>query len=1086
MVRRTLFCAFALITLLRAQTSTGEIDVAVTDASEAVIVGARVSVIGAATGATARMTVTNSFGLAAIPLLNPGTYEVRVEKDGFKTLLRKGIVLQVTEVVSLRLSLELGATTQSITIAEQAPLVDTTTNAEGQVVGNQTMEQLPLNGRNYLQLAILTAGTVPSANKDQSFSAFGNRGMQNEYLLDGGLNESFIRGIDNHQRDAMRPSLEAIEEFKVQTSSYSAEYGASAGGVVTVVTKSGSNQIHGSAFEFLRNSAIAARDFFAPPGPTPPLIFNEFGGSLGGPIKKNRAWIFGAYQGTQIHQASVLISTVPTVANRNGAFTTPIFDPNSTTAAPTGGGFVRTPFPNNTIPGSQFNPVGQSLVGLYPIPNLSGIANNYELSALQTTGLNTATFRGDVQVTSKDTMFGRFSFNQGGISVQSSLPQPADPTVVERLPAWNVGYGYTRVFSPTLVNEFRFSWSRPEVSKNGTLPRKEIIPNSLAPGVDSSIPTFNVTGFAGLGQNPTGFGNTPLDKTSDVWEFSDTATKSLGPHLLKFGYTHQYVQMYTLTTLNGRGTFTFDGTYTQNPQSRTGTGSGVADLELGLAQMVVTSTVGLSNLRAQNDFWYLQDDWKVSPRLTLNLGLRYELYWPLYDTQNKQGNFVTDPGNPNFGHMIFAGVGGQSRSLMTVDPHNFAPRFGFAYRVPHAGEMVIRGGYGIFYGNPDEQTGVGNMMTNNPPFVGLGGQNLIGDHNLPSTAFNLSGSLPPFPSPVSPQNFVLSPSGTTTLLSWPTYYKTPLVQQWNLSLQRQLPENMALEISYVGNTSDAAWNSYPGAQPLTPGPGGVATRRPLAMYTGGPITAFGPWDRSHYEGMTARLEKRMTKGLYFLASFTFGRAIDLSSGVALDGCNYCGAQENVQNAYNLAGQRGPTDSNVPRRFVFSSTWDLPFGHGHRYVSSGVPAAILGDWEVSGIWTAQDGPPFTLTLPFDNANVGNTSWPNRTCSGKLSNPSVQSYFDQSCFPTPPAYTFGNAGRNVLYGPGMNNVDFAAHRFFPLPFRETLKLEFRAELFNFFNRTELSIPSVTLDLPQTGHITATSNPNREVQFALKLLW
>jgi hypothetical protein len=1085
MIRRTLFCALTAITLLWAQTSTGEIDVAVSDASEAVITGARVTVTGAETGAVARTIVTNSSGLAAVPLLHPGTYDLRVEKDGFKTLLRKGVVLQVTEVVSLRLSLEVGATTQSITIAEQAPLVDTTTNTEGQVVGNQTMEQLPLNGRNYLQLAILTAGTVPSTNKDQSFSAFGNRGMQNEYLLDGGLNESFIRGIDNHQRDAMRPSLEAVEEFKVQTSNYSAEYGASAGGVVTVVTKSGGNQIHGSAFDFLRNRDIAARDFFAPPGPKPPLIYNEFGGSLGGPIKKNRAWLFGAYQGTQIHQSSIVISTVPTLANRNGTFTTPIFDPNTTVAS--GSSFVRTPFPNNTIPSSQFNSIGKSLVGFYPSPNLPGIGNNYELSALQNTGLNTATFRGDVQVTSKDTMFGRFSFNQGNITVQSTLPPPADPTVVEHLPAWNAGYGYTRVFSPTLVNEFRAAWSEPWVKKDGTLPLNPIIPNSLAPGVDSSIPTFNITGFAGLGQNPTGFGNTPLAKSSDVWEVSDTATKSLGAHLLKFGYTHQYVRMYTLTTLNGRGTFGFDGSYSQNPQSRTGTGSGLADVELGLAQTVVTSTVGLSNLRANNDYWYFQDDWKVSPLLTLNFGLRYELYWPLYEAQNGLSNFVTDPTNPNFGHMIFAGLNGQSRSMMKVDPHNFAPRFGFAYRIPHTGDMVIRGGYGMFYGNPDEQTGVGQMMTNNPPFVGLGGQNIIGDKNNPSTAFNLSNSLPSFPPPVTPQNFAFSPSSTTTLYSWPTYYKTPLVQQWNVSLQRQLPESMALEISYVGNTADGLWgNGYPGNQPLTPGPGGVATRRPLAQYTVAPITDSGPWGRAHYEGMTARLEKRMSKGLYFLASFTFGRGIDLSSGSALDGCGYCGSQEAVQSAYDLAAQRAPTDSNVPRRFVFSATWDLPLGHGHRYVSTGVPAAIVGGWEVSGIWTAQDGPPFTLVLPVDNANVGNTNWPNRTCGGKLSSWTLQNYFNQSCFTTAPIYTFGNAGRNVLYGPGENNVDFAVHRFFPLSLSERLKLEFRAELFNFFNRPEFAIPSVTLNLPQTGQITATSIPNREVQFALKLLW
>jgi hypothetical protein len=1084
MTGRVLFYVVASIALLKAQTSTGEIDVAVRDASEAVITGARVTVTGADTGATARTIPTNASGLASIPLLPPGTYNVRVEKDGFKSLVRQGVVLQVTEVVALRVSLEIGASTQSITITEQSPQVDTTTNTEGQVVANQTMEELPLNGRNYLQLATLTAGTVPSTNKDQSFSAFGNRGMQNVYLLDGGLNESFIRGIDNHQRDAMRPSLEAVEEFKVQTSNYSAEYGASAGGVVTVVTKSGTNQIHGSVFDFLRNRDIAARDFFAPPGPKPPLVFNEFGGAMGGPIKKNRAWIFGAYQGTQIHQSTIVISTVPSIANRNGTFTAPIFDPGTTVAS--GSSFVRTPFANNTIPSSLINPVGKSLVALYPSPNLSGAGNNYDLSALQNTGLNTATFRGDVQVSGKDTMFGRFSFNQGGITAESALPAPADPTVVEKLPAWNAGYGYTRVFSPTLVNEFRASWSKPWVKKDGTLALNPIIPNSLAPGVDSSIPTFNITGFAGLGQNPTGFGNTPLSKSSTVFEISDSATKSLGAHMLKFGFTYQYVKMYTLTTLNGRGTFTFDGSYSQNPQSRTGTGSGIADMELGLAQTVVTGTIGLSNLRAQNDYWYLQDDWRVSSRLTLNLGLRYELYWPLYEANNGLANFVSNQGSPNFGQMIFAGINGQSRSMMSVDPHSFAPRFGFAYRVPHSGDMVIRGGYGVFYGNPDEQTGVGNMMTNNPPFVGLGGQNLIGDKNNPSSAFNLSSSLPPFPAPVSPQSFVFSPSSTTSLLSWPTYYKTPLVQQWNLSLQKQLPRNIVLELSYVGNTADALWNAYPGAQPLIPGPGSVATRRPLAKYTAAPITVYAPWGRSHYEGMTARLEKRMTQGLYFLASFTYGRAIDLSSGANLDGCGYCGTQEAVQSAYDLAAQRGPSDSNVPRRFVFSSTWDLPFGKGHRFAATGVPAAILGNWEVSGIWTVQDGVPFTLALSVDNANVGNTNWPNRICSGKQPNPTLQNYFNQGCFTTPPIYTFGNAGRNVLYGPGENNVDFAVHRFFPVPRIERMKLEFRAELFNFFNRPEFGIPSVTLNLPQTGQITATTIPNREVQFALKLAW
>jgi hypothetical protein len=466
--------------------------------------------------------------------------------------------------------------------------------------------------------------------------------------------------------------------------------------------------------------------------------------------------------------------------------------------------------------------------------------------------------------------------------------------------------------------------------------------------------------------------------------------------------------------------------------------------------------------------------------------VRYEIYFPLIDVDNKLGNFITDRSDPDFGRLVYAGLNGRSRSLMQAEKNNFAPRFGFAYRVPHTGDLTVRGGYGMFYGNPDEQIGVGAMMTNNPPFVGAGGLTLIGDRNFPSTAFNLSGKLPPTPAPIRPQDFVLVQSATAGLFSWPRLYRAPVVHQWNASFQKQLPAAMVAEIGYVGNGGYGFWGSYAGNQPLTPAPGGVATRRPFGAYTVAPITNNGPWGRSHYEGMIARLEKRFTQGLYFLASFTYGRAIDTSSGVALDGCSFCGAQEAIQNAYNLKGQYGPSDSNVTRRFVFSGNWDVPFGPGKRYATSGVGAHILGGWQASAIWTAQDGSPFTVRLSQDNANVGNTSWPNRTCNGRLEHGTVERWYDAGCFPAPPPFTYGNSGRNILYGPGTDNTDFALHRFFTIPGREGMKLEFRGELFNLFNRTSFSMPEVTLGLPQTAQITATSAPNRQIQFALKLIW
>lgn len=1070
--------------LLCAQSSTGDINVTVTDATDAVVGDANITITGAETGAVVRQLKSSTSGLAQASLLNPGTYEVRIEKAGFKTVVRTGIVLRVTDVLGLHIQLEVGTATQSVVVAGEAPLVDTASNAQGQVISSQTMQQLPLNGRNYLQLAVMTAGTTPSNNKDQSFSAFGNRGMQNVYLLDGGLNESFIRGIDNHQRDAVRPQLEAIQEFKVQTSNYSAEYGSSAGGVVSVVTRSGTNEIHGSAFEFLRNSAFAAKDFFAQPGPKPLLVFNQYGGSLGGPLKRNRAWLFGAYQRTSIRQETVLFSTVPTPAMRSGIFPVAIYDPATTVV--NGSTITRAQFAGNTIPTSRFNSVGQALANRYPLPNLPGNANNYVRTAPVRTNTDNATFRGDVQLSSIDSMFVRFSYNNSKMHGEPSLPAPAATPVDQQIPAYNVGFGYTRVFSPTLVNEFRFAWSRPTISKDATASKDEIVPGALASGINSSTPTFDVTGFASLGSQPPGLTNVPLNKSSAVWELSDNATKTLGTHLLKFGFTHQYLRFYTFSALQGRGAFTLDGSYTQNPQSRSNSGSGLGDLLLGYAQQVTISNISVSNLRVQNDFMYVQDDWKITPRLTLNLGLRYEVYFPITETDNRLGNFVTTRGDPNYGKLIYAGLNGQSRSLMNTDLNNFAPRFGFAWRAPHTRDLTVRGGYGMFYGNPDEQTGVGNMMTNNPPFVGAGGLSLIGDRTLPSTAFNLSGSLPPTPAPISPQNFALAPTATASLQSWPSYYKAPLVQQWNLSLEKQLPGSVVAELGYVGNTSYGLWGTYPGNQPLTPGPGGVATRRPFAPYTIAPITTSAPWGRSHYQGMIARFEKRYTKGLYLLANFTWGRAMDNSSGIALDGCTYCGTQEAVQNAYNLRAQYGPSDSNVPRRFVFSTNYDVPLGKGHKLASAGLGDWILGGWQTSVIWTAQDGSPFTLKLSQDNANVGNTSWPNRVCNGRLDNPTPQRWYDQSCFVTPPQYQFGNAGRNELYGPGTDNVDVALHRFFPIPVREGMRLEFRGEFYNVFNRTQLGIPETSQGLPQTGQITNTAAPNRQIQLGLKLLW
>jgi hypothetical protein len=414
--------------LATAQTSTGQIWVTVLDSSGAVVPEASVQLTGADTGELVRTLVTNEIGTATAALLRPGAYTVTVTREGFKRLERKGLNLRVDDAISLRLTLEPGGVTESISVTAQAELLEQTTHSVGQVVDDRTMQQLPLNGRNYLQLGNLTAGAVPNTrSRDRTFSAYGNRGLQNAFLLDGARNQNYLRGLDNRARDAMRPSLEAIAEFKVQTSNFSAEYGASAGAVVNVVTRSGTNEYHGSVFEFARNSAFDARDFFTPGDRSKPLyVQHQYGGSLGGPIKRNRAWFMGSYQRTHISEGDNVVSTVPTVDHRNGIFgALNVFDPATTRANPAGAGSIRDRFPINVIPASRFDRVGKRVADLYPNPQFNVAARNYVNNPLHGTRYHNATFRGDIRVSDKDSLFARYSFDDGSFDRKSALPEPA-------------------------------------------------------------------------------------------------------------------------------------------------------------------------------------------------------------------------------------------------------------------------------------------------------------------------------------------------------------------------------------------------------------------------------------------------------------------------------------------------------------------------------------------------------------------------------------------------------------------------------------------------------------------------------------
>jgi len=1085
-VTHLLICCLllALIPNSVAQTSTGQLSISVLDPSDAVVPGASVQLIGSDTGNVLRTVETNATGTAAIPLIPPGNYDITVVRAGFKRAVRRKVVVNVGTIADLTVILETGSSADSITISSDAPLVEDKSATVGQVISSQQLIDLPLNGRNYLSLANLTAGAIPSAgSRDQTFSAYGNTGLQNAFLLDGGRNENYLRGLDNRARDIIRPPLDALSEFSVQTSNFSAEFGAAAGAVVSAITKSGTNAIHGSAYDFLRNSRLDAINYFAQTRPL--LVRNQYGGSVGGPIRKDRAWIFGAYEATPNRSETTATSTVPTAAQRAGNFgTTAIYDPDTTRANPNGTGFIRDQFPGNTIPASRQNALGLSLLKNYPLANVAGSSTLFVANAPQLQDGKNAVVRGDFQASSSDSMFGRYSIARGSLNASPGLPLPAQTPVNRQTDSTSFGYGYTRTLSPTFINELRFTWTTINLHQDSTQALNPIIPGSLDPQVMSGTPTFNVSGYAALGSQPSCCANSPLRKSSGVWDWSDNLSKTLGSHVLKFGGEFILIRPSTFATSNGRGTFGFTGVFSQNPQSRSGTGSPIADLLLGDANSITTGTIANSVERAWFAAGYVQDQWTINRQLTLNLGIRYEYAAPYVETTNRMANFILDAGDPLYGRLIQSGDPARPRSLVYGDTNNWAPRVGLAWRVPRANDLVIRSAFGIFY-SQDQGTGVTNRLTSNPPYFGFGAQTLSSDQLFPISGFVLNpNSSITRPPAIDPANFVLVPSATATLVSWPSHLKTAYVAQWSFSMEKRLPWNMVAELNYVGNHGVQLLGIGEANQPVVLAATTVNSRRPLAKFTSAAVKRVDNWNASYYQGISGKLEKRFQSGVSFLTTFTYGHALDLQNP-ALDLCDGCGSGDTIQNNYNLAANRSSSDNDVRFRYVFGGSFELPFGTGKPFLTnSRLASALLGGWRATSIYQFQTGLPFTPALSFDAANAGTVTRPNRVCDGNIDNPTRLRWFDTNCFVAPASLSFGNSGRNILRAPGRNNLDLSVQRDFRMPIEHPTILQFRLEAFNSLNHPQFGTPGATVGNATYGIINGTASESRQLQLGARV--
>ncbi|HLM98543.1 MAG TPA: TonB-dependent receptor [Bryobacteraceae bacterium] len=1078
-----LFVASA-VTVLNAQVDTATIVGTVQDSSGAVVPGAAVTATEVNTNSKTT-TRADASGNYVITPLRVGTYTVAVEAQGFKKETHSGIVLEVQARVRVDFTLQVGSIAEVVNITSEVPVVETETSSLGDVVDSQQVTDLPLNGRDFTQLATLTTGVIKitessgsingatsqsNGNAGGAFAVNGTRGNLNNFMLDG---------VDNNSNDnagnVLQTNVDAIQEFRIQTSDYSAEFGRSGGAVINATIKSGTNQFHGTAFDFLRNDVLDARNFFEPAGsPKAPFRQNQFGGTLGGPIRRNKTFFFMDYQGTRAGTSSPNISTVPTPAEIGGNFSgaATIFDPNSTKIV--NGSVVRTPFAGNIIPSQELDPISHAVAQLYPAPNIAGAtANNYVIDATGNLQIDQMDVRVDHTISDRQQIFARFSLSQQTRFVQPPLPGLADGgsygtgTYLDDTRGAAVGYTFT--ISPSMVNEYRMGFNRAHYIDNKPSYGQNYPPAGLAvPGVPNNatingLTLFGPSGFHRLGEP----GYTPTTSTSQEFQYGDTLSIVHGKHSIKVGAELRWSQFNLFQIGQPRGSFSFSGQFTaDSPSSGDGTGNGLADMLLGLPNFSTISTLTYFGNRQQTYGGFVQDDYKITRKLTLNLGLRYDYSTPIKEAHNQQANFDFATGQ-----LVAAGQNGASAGLVTTDKADFAPRIGLAWNPIK--NTVIRAGYGRFFSYQEIRTGDPLQLAYNLPFFYQPA--FTSDGITP--VLTVSGGFPSLtPSQAVDASVTASGSGVGSHLH------APVLDEWNFNIQQQLPDNILLEVAYVGSKSTHLQTLLDPNQDPVPGPGSVQARRPYPQYSG--FTDIVDRGNSTFHALEIKAEKRLSQGLMFLSSFTYSKSMN-------DQPEICCNSPWPQNSYNVASEKGPSDFDQRARWVSSFDYQLPLGKGQRYLNSSRAADLaLGGWHLGGIFTWHSGFYFSPTMGYDPSNTGSQGFvrTDRVCNGNLPSGqrSINLWFDPSCFPLPSGYAFGNSGKNVLVGPGMVGADLSLRKLFSLT--ERFRLEFRAELFNAFNHPVFQPPDNNIsDGPgATGTITSTAAVNRQIQLALKLLF
>jgi hypothetical protein len=1090
---RSLFALLSVVFLLTgarvafAQTSNASLTGTVQDATGAVLPNVIVTLTDVDRN-TDHSTRSNEVGIYVLPSLSPGKYSMVAVLPGFKKFVREGVVLQVNQAGRIDIRLDLGSIEESVRVTGVTPLLETESSSRGSIIDQQKMMELPLNGRDYNQLAVLAPGVLPSTprlaaeNFKGAINVNGNRVFSNVFLLDGVDNVSYASSYRGENVQVVQPSLEALQEFKIQTNAYSAEFGRSSGAVINAAIRSGSNAIRGSVYEFLRNDALDASNFFSNAfgAPKPVLQRNQFGSAFGGPVRKNRLFWFADYEGVRGREGVPQSRALPSAQEKAGIFNTPVFDPFAAGKPQ----FGRNANGQWVISQDRWDPVAAKIVALIPDPNVPG-TNIYASTPTTRTRADQFDVRMDYQVSRDTQLFGRYSFADSDVFRPAPLPGLAEGSYNDAFGSnanrsQGLAVGLTHVFSPYFVGDFRLGWTRgnyftspPNAGIDGPAEvGLKNVPND--PGIVGGLPKIGLQGYDALGRNTS----TPQFQTPRNWNPRLTFSSHEGRHFLNFGFeflkTETKVNDLTATI----GAMNFAGLFT---------GTGVGDFLLGLPSLFDLTSFTVIDQGQHMYSYFLQDGYKVSSALTLNAGIRYEYATPPMEKSNHIANF-----DPATATMQLARDGSVfERSLVHPDGNDWAPRLGFSYSPKP--RWVIRGAYGVFYNHTVRQ-GREGMLGFNPPF--------LVDNVIIANAFGPTAvaSAAPFRLVNGYPQGLLNPNSLSPFVyrrAQDPNQRSPYVQQFNFGVQRELTRNLLLDAAYVGNKGTklpALRNINAPAVVLNSNGTESAGPRPYPGF--GDIQWMENRTSSTYDSLQLGLEKRFSAGLTGLVNYTWSKTLTDAAdqlSTSLDGPGIdTGVFSVPQDTNNLRAERGPAEFDIAHRLAVSYVYELPWGH-LRYWGQSWGRAVdlfLGNWQVSGIHVFQTGLPLTATLGGSTVlNLGSdrVARPNLIGNPELpaSQRTVEHWFNTGAFtiPGPPPQAFGTEGVGVMRGPSFANSDFSIAK--KINAGEDHYVQFRTELFNAFNLANFGPPDIRRDASTFGRIL-TASSGRIIQFGLKLYY